>query len=456
MASQLTNPLLYQTREGSLEDPYVDKIETIKLVGGKAVLEEVPVKEFGVIVDGYTEKATNTPEGTRFYVDYTNGVLYFEPSLVDTVTVRYKGRGVVKIPAERIYYGDAENNESVGVTLSHIAALGARLDEDIEMTNEATAAASTQATFAQTQGEFALNQGDYAKSMGLEAKGSAEAAVLSANNARDLALEKAQRADEAALSAVVNWLNPVSEFAGISTTYPNPEHGDQVQTQDDGNVYRYHFDKWISHSFSPTHPQNMARRKDRLVGTQGQTVFTTSKAYFTNQDRIDVYVSGVKQSSGVDFNETSPTKVTLINGVNAGDVVELVYFKTTEAQALELIEQTEAAEAATLAANTAANSSTSATQAAMDAAESTKFTWQNPVNTFSNIATTYPSPQKGWAVMVRNTGQVYRYDGSAWLERIDLSVILMEAVSELVDTSDINGGMFGEVVTGSYINGGTF
>ena len=41
--------------------------------------------------------------------------------------------------------------------------------------------------------------------------------------------------------------------------------------------------------------------------------------------------------------------------------------------------------------------------------------WKEAVNTFADIATTYPNPQDGWTVNVKDTDYTYRYDGSKWI-----------------------------------------
>lgn len=47
-----------------------------------------------------------------------------------------------------------------------------------------------------------------------------------------------------------------------------------------------------------------------------------------------------------------------------------------------------------------------------------KLTWQEPVDTFADLATVYPDAQEGWTVFVRNSGsngETYRFNGSEWL-----------------------------------------
>ena len=50
-----------------------------------------------------------------------------------------------------------------------------------------------------------------------------------------------------------------------------------------------------------------------------------------------------------------------------------------------------------------------------NAVNTTKIVWKSPVNTFANIATTYPNPELGWRVETLDTKHVYRYDGTAWV-----------------------------------------
>lgn len=57
------------------------------------------------------------------------------------------------------------------------------------------------------------------------------------------------------------------------------------------------------------------------------------------------------------------------------------------------------------------------------AVTNTTIIWKSPVATYSNIATTYPSPAVGWRVEVLDTKAIYRYNGSAWVYISDNTVI---------------------------------
>lgn len=45
----------------------------------------------------------------------------------------------------------------------------------------------------------------------------------------------------------------------------------------------------------------------------------------------------------------------------------------------------------------------------------TNIDWKEAVDTFASIATTYPNPQDGWTVNVKDTDYTYRYSGTEWI-----------------------------------------
>lgn len=45
----------------------------------------------------------------------------------------------------------------------------------------------------------------------------------------------------------------------------------------------------------------------------------------------------------------------------------------------------------------------------------TNIDWKEAVDTFADIATTYPNPDDGWTVNVKDTDHTYRYNGSEWV-----------------------------------------
>jgi len=251
LATKNPTPLLYQLREGSVSDPFVDKIENVKLVAGRAILDEIPVKQFGIIVDGHQETGINNPTGVQFYVDYTNGVLYFESTKTGSVTVRYKGRGVVQIPSERVFHASEKNNQTLDITIESIL----DITSDARQTADSAAAsignATTQANHAKTQGDYAKTQGDYAKSEGAKiapvitnantattnansATSAANTATTGANTARDNANAAATNAN-AARDGANTARDNANTAATNATTQANyaKTQGDHAKTQGD-------------------------------------------------------------------------------------------------------------------------------------------------------------------------------------------------------------------------------
>jgi hypothetical protein len=107
--------------------------------------------------------------------------------------------------------------------------LGAGAQQALEAAEEA----NTQAIYAQASGDYANDKGDYAAQQGDYAKTQGDYAKAQGDYAKQVADENKTR-----------WLDPVATFDDIATTYPNPQHGDTVQTINDGKVYRYEYGQW--------------------------------------------------------------------------------------------------------------------------------------------------------------------------------------------------------------------
>jgi len=155
MAFEFNNPLLYELREGSGLDPFVPLSTTSVIISNKIVLSELPSPFEGVTISGYAEsKISSGLIATTFYVNYLNGIVSFASSENGkTVTANFKGRGIIQIPAERIYSTDGNdvtqtlqnmiNSGSVAIeslgglstAISTAQALETELDSDIATGN---------------------------------------------------------------------------------------------------------------------------------------------------------------------------------------------------------------------------------------------------------------------------------------------------------------------------------
>lgn len=60
----------------------------------------------------------------------------------------------------------------------------------------------------------------------------------------------------------------------------------------------------------------------------------------------------------------------------------------------------------------------------------TNIDWKEAVETFSDIATTYPNPEDGWTVNVKDNDYTYRYNGNTWV------VISANAIPKATDDVD--------------------
>ena len=108
---QYNDPLMIIWRKGTIDDPYVDKIDTQKIVNGKIILSEIPDEFSHVKINGYVEAYDTVPAPNQFVVNYQNGVVTFNPSEEGkTITATYKGRGIIMYPAERIYVHSDDPN----------------------------------------------------------------------------------------------------------------------------------------------------------------------------------------------------------------------------------------------------------------------------------------------------------------------------------------------------------
>lgn len=179
------DPIRIVWRKGDSSEPYVDKVESQKVINNMVVLTEIPDEFTHVSISGYTEIYEGTPSTNQFIVNYENGIITFHASKEGTTitNMTYKGRGFILYPASRIY--GHNDNPDVTITLQQIIDAG---DEALEALAElviaianaeaATATAITQAAYAKTQGDYAKAQGDYGKAQGDYAKAAGDALVF--------------------------------------------------------------------------------------------------------------------------------------------------------------------------------------------------------------------------------------------------------------------------------------
>lgn len=74
---------------------------------------------------------------------------------------------------------------------------------------------------------------------------------------------------------------------------------------------------------SQTNADNTYKSQRLANGVAGQTIFTlTQFAYAVGTGSLAVYVNGVRQHPGVDFEEVTPTSFKIVGGIELGDIVD--------------------------------------------------------------------------------------------------------------------------------------
>lgn len=73
----------------------------------------------------------------------------------------------------------------------------------------------------------------------------------------------------------------------------------------------------------------------------------------------------------------------------------------------------------------------------------TNIDWKEAVNTYADIATTYPNPQDGWTVNVKDTDYTYRYNGTEWVaisaNAIPLATQSINGLMSATDKTKLDG-----------------
>jgi hypothetical protein len=192
-----TYGILIQRRLGTTSDPFVSKSDTITVVNGLAVLQEIPDKFSHVTIPNMYEIYDGVPDSTEFQVNYNNGNIIFNTANNGKQFVAtYMGTGAIYVSAQRIATS-IDDNGNITQFLSDLTSSA----------NTATTDATNAASSASGNAIYAKQQGDYAKSVG--------------DNVQTI------------------WKSPVSTFSAIATTYPSPSQGWTVQCIDTNYIYRY-------------------------------------------------------------------------------------------------------------------------------------------------------------------------------------------------------------------------
>lgn len=224
---EFNNPIQIIWRSGDSDDPYVDRIDITKVVNQRVPLLEIPDEFYRVRITGmqeinYERFIKDTLNKEEFYVDYSNGFVYFHSSKeAETISISYKGRGMLLYPDTRIISWDGNSP-------------GQTLHETIKQVKE-----EIKELIDRTQ-----NYEEYLQKVII--------AINDTNNATDQALQATKDAKDATAlvenayyTTVMIYQPFVEKEEDLEITYPNPEVGWVVQIYETGVRYRWNGKDWI-------------------------------------------------------------------------------------------------------------------------------------------------------------------------------------------------------------------
>ncbi|MEK4025527.1 hypothetical protein [Sporosarcina sp. FSL W7-1283] len=224
---EFNNPIHTIWRSGLPDDPYIDRLDISKVVNQRIALLEIPDELYRVRIANmqeinYERFIKNTLNENEFYVDYSNGFVYFHHSKEAlTISIVYKGRGMLLYPTSRLVHFDGTNPSESLHDIIEKAKLQIRdlIDE--------------------TQNyEHVMEKMIIATNLTKEAADGAIKATQDALTATDLV-------HDAYKTTVLIYMPFVQTEKDIETTYPNPSVGWTTQVYDTGIRYRWNGAEWV-------------------------------------------------------------------------------------------------------------------------------------------------------------------------------------------------------------------
>ncbi|MGG4105138.1 hypothetical protein AAXB25_14575 [Paenibacillus lautus] len=223
------DPLHIVWRKGTPEDPYVDKIEYLKVVNSKVILSEIPDKISRVKIGGlkeinYDGLPKKSIQSDEFSVIYETGQIEFHPSFeAKDINVMYKARGFIQYPSSRIYHQDKHN----GVVESLRDIIDNAQKSIVDMENKIN-------DYILIRNEL-LNAIIEAKKATTDTKRAIQIAEVATKDA----IDATENAIDAYNSTIMLYQNPVANVSDIKILYPRPVNGMRVMVTSTGDIYRY-------------------------------------------------------------------------------------------------------------------------------------------------------------------------------------------------------------------------
>lgn len=224
---EFNNPIHIIWRKGTPNDPFVDRLDITRVVNQRIALLEIPDELYRVRVANmfeinYEKFIKNSLGTNEFYCDYTNGFIYFHSEKeAETVSVVYKGRGVILYPSNRIiHYDGTDGSETLYKIIEDAKS---QIEELIGRT---------------------VNFEEVLENMIIATNLTKEATdiVLQTN---EKALQYIELIKDAYETTVLIYQPYVQTYNDILKNYPNPLVGWTVQVHDTGIRYRWDGKAWI-------------------------------------------------------------------------------------------------------------------------------------------------------------------------------------------------------------------
>ncbi|OOV53069.1 hypothetical protein B1A67_00635 [Clostridium botulinum D/C] len=249
-------------RSGKASDPYVLKVTQEKIINNKLNLDEIPDPLYHVRIEDYVEIDENTYYKTReiksnqFYVEYDNGVLYFNPTEEGkTVKIEYKGRGVLQFPAERIWVHNPNPwvidnlQELIDFIFEKERLLNEKFSKFTQLVKDKTKEINDKVDnftelLKKKTDEYEHYIDEWIKLANTKIKTITEC-IIRCNEQTKKCEETTQESKDWTEKAKVIWKPSIPSFLHIDEKYPFPELGWTTICDDNGDVIRFDGSAWI-------------------------------------------------------------------------------------------------------------------------------------------------------------------------------------------------------------------
>ena len=229
------DPIISKLRKGDSEQPYKPIEEVLQVINGQVALTEIPV-EFDKVtvtsVDGSEvlfEIQSGIPKENEYKVHYRGanaGVVTFHQSRNEQeLRCLYLGKGIVLIPASRVYTKTKDGD--VIETVDQLVINGEDVIKDMGSKIVEANQKITEVNNKITETNQKINETNQVKN--------------ATEQTRQTILTDY---DNVVKQTKVIILPFVETYAQIVTTYPNPQLGWTVQVKEDGIEYRYNGQQW--------------------------------------------------------------------------------------------------------------------------------------------------------------------------------------------------------------------